>query len=156
MSLHFSKRSDAAPDGALDAETSWEWTLGRYLREAGDPPLFADVSFMNEIFGKSPSDIAYHLATFRRWIAAYDPECRHLMFGTDWTMLGADASFETYTGGVYEFFKSILGFDQQRLDRLFFGNAARFLGLRAGDGARARLLRYYAKHNLPASRLPVL
>lgn len=153
---HFSKRSDAAPDGALDAETSWEWTLGRYLKEAGDPPLFADVSFMTEIFGKSPSDIAYHLSTFRRWIAAYDPECRHLMFGTDWTMLGADASFETYTGGVYEFFKSSLGFDQPRLDRLFFGNAARFLGLRAGDGARARLLRYYAKHNLPASRLPVL
>lgn len=153
---HFNKRSDAAVDGALDAENSWEWTIGRYLREAGDPPVFADVSYLTEIFGKSPGQIASYLATLRRWITAFDPDCRHLMFGTDWTMLGAHSSAETYTINVYEFFKGSLGFDQARLDRLMFGNAARFLGLRVGDGARSRLLRYYAKHNLPASRLPVL
>lgn len=153
---HFSNRSAAAPDGAFDAETSWEWTLGRYIREAGDPAMFADVSFMTEIFGKSPGEMSSYLATFQRWISEFDPECRHLMFGTDWTMLGADASYETYTRNVYEFFRGSLGFDRARLDRLYFGNAARFLGLRAGDKARERLLRYYARHAIPASRLPVL
>jgi hypothetical protein len=153
---HFSKRSEGAPDSALDAETSWEWTLGRCIKEAGDPPLFADVSFMTEMFGKPPAEIDAYLATFQRWIAAFDPDCRHLVFGTDWTMLGAHASYETYTADLYELFRGRLGFDRARLDRLYFGNAARFLGLRAGDGARARLLRYYARHNLPASRLPLL
>ncbi len=153
---HFSNRSAGAPDGALDAETSWEWTLGRYIREAGDPAMFADVSFMTEIFGKSPGEMSSYLATFQRWVSEFDPECRHLMFGTDWTMLGADASYEGYTRNVYEFFKASLGFDRARLDRLCFGNAARFLGLRAGDKTRERLRRYYARHGIPASRLPVL
>jgi hypothetical protein len=111
---------------------------------------------MTEIFGKSPEDMSSYLATFQRWISEFDPECRHLMFGTDWTMLGADASYDTYTRSVYEFFRGSLGFDRARLDRLYFGNAARFLGLRAGDKARERLLRYYARHAIPASRLPVL
>jgi predicted TIM-barrel fold metal-dependent hydrolase len=151
----FEARSASAPTETTLPEASWEWTFGRYLKEAQDPPVFADISYLTEIFDQSPAGLSEYALTFRRWIDAFDPQCRHLMFGTDWTMLGLDPAYEGYTNRVYVFFKESCGFDQVKLNNLFFGNATRFLGLRQSDGTRNRLLRFYDAHNLPRERLPV-
>lgn len=142
--------------GSQLPEASWEWALGRYFKEARDAPVFADVSYLTEIAGKNAQEMAAYTKLTRRWVDEFDPQCRHLMFGTDWTMLGLDASYEGYTRRVYDFFRDGCGFDQTRLDRLFSGNAAHFLGLRKGDTVRARLLKFYRLHNIPTSRLPLI
>lgn len=127
----------------------------RYLKEEPDQNVFADISYLTEITDQAPADLVTYASTFRRWIDEFDPHCRHLMFGTDWTMLGLNVAYDGYTTRVYAFFREMCGFDQGKLDRLFFGNAASFLGLREGDATRNRLLKFYDRHNVPRARLPV-
>lgn len=135
-------------------ESSWEWALGKHLANKPDSLLFADVSYLTEIAGMDSAQLAQYVGVFKRWLAAFDPECRHLVFGTDWVMLGIDSSYADYTRRVYGFFKDSVGLDGPRLQRLFSTNAARFLGLRDGDAARERLLGFYRRHGLPPQRLP--
>ena len=71
-------------------------------------------------------------------------------------MLGMEASYPIFSGGVHEYFKTQVGLDAARLQRLFFGNAIRFLGLRQGDKARARLEHFYDRHGLDKRRLPTI
>lgn len=151
---HFNHRSAGAPHGSALPESSWEWTLGRAIRESNDPPIFADISYLTEVLHGTADQVAQHAAIMRRWIGEFDRDCRHLMFGTDWTMLGVDPAYERYTHGIYEYFRSQCGFDSARLDRLYFGNAARFLGVRQGDAARARIAEFYRRHGVPAKKLP--
>jgi predicted TIM-barrel fold metal-dependent hydrolase len=153
---HFSEVSAATPAGTQLPEASWEWALGRYIKQAGDPPVFADVSYLTEVSGAEPASLEAYAAVLRRWMSEFDPECRHLMFGTDWTMLGLDRSYEDYTARLYAFFRDEMKFDRSRLNRLLFGNAGRFLGLRQDDKARARLLDFYARNKLSPSRLPLI
>ena len=151
---HFAYRAAHAPASTPLPEASWEWALGNYIKSIGDPPVFADISFLTEIFGKSPEELAAYAQKVQRWVQTFDPECRHLLFGTDWSMLGIDADAERFTRGIYDFFRQSCGFDEVRLDRLFFGNAGRFLGLRRGDRTRDRLLQFYARNGIPVARLP--
>lgn len=151
----FAYRSVGAPAGAQLPESSWEWTFGRYLKEAGDPPVFCDISYFTEVAHRTPAETEAYATLFKRWVDLFDQDCRHLVYGTDWLMLGLDDAYEGYTRRTFDFFERIFGKGAPQLDRLFTGNAARFLGLRDGDHARTRLLSFYARHNVPASRLPV-
>lgn len=153
---HYQTKSAGAPSGIQLPEASWEWMLGRYIKQAGDSPVFADISYLSEVAGSDDAGQNLYAKIFRRWIDEFDPECRHLIFGTDWTMLGLDRSYRGYTKNVHSFFKNKVGLDQLRLNRLFFGNAGRFLGLGRDDAARKRLLGFYERNGLPLSRLPVI
>ena len=104
----FAAHSAAAEPGATPLESSWEWTLGRYIAGAGDPPVFADISYFNEIAQRSPAEIAVVCSDFKAWIAKFDPQCRHLMFGTDWTMLGRDPAYQGYTARINRVFQGCL------------------------------------------------
>lgn len=152
----FSAKSVGRPPGSTGDAATWEWTLGRFLRTAPSAPVYADISYLVEIVGRSESEGQKYTNTFGAWISQFDPECRHLMFGTDWTMLALDPAYEGYTERVYRYFQSALGFSSPMMQRLFGGNAAAFLGLRENDGPRNRLLGFYRRHGLPASRLPLL
>ena len=150
---HFQHESAAAPAGATLPEASWEWTLGRYLKRSPDAPVFADISYLNEVAGADAATQRPYAQLFRRWLDEFDPQCRHLVFGTDWTMLGLDRSYQSYTKSVYEFFRDAVKLTPSQLEQLFSGNAGRFLGLREGDAARKRLLGFYDRYELPRSRL---
>jgi len=150
----FDAQSVAAPPGALNEEASWEWTLGRYLRDNPNAPVYADISYLVEIVGKPGSAQADYDRVVKAWVRQFDPDCRHLMFGTDWMMLGIDPAYAGYTERVYSYFSSIFNGDAAKLGRLFSGNAAAFLGLRTNDAVRARLLKFYDKYGMPRSRLP--
>lgn len=143
-----------ALQGIAMPEGSWEWALGQYLKAHPEAPVFADISFLSEIAGKSPVEISRYAAIVRRWIDAFDPTCRHLLFGSDWLMLGASPAYDGYVKRVDAFFRNAVGLDNIQMSRLFNLNAAHFLGLREGDAARDRLRQFYAKHNVPISRLP--
>lgn len=137
-------------------EGSWEWTLGRYLKEQPGAPVFADISFLTEIAGQSAEELAKYAGIVRRWIQEFDPGCEHLLFGSDWLMLGADAAYQGYTQRIATFFRNSVGLDDVRMARLFRVNSARFLGLRDNDPTRTRLLKFYDAHGVPRERLPDL
>lgn len=157
---HFASTSDSEKGKPLP-ESSWEWTLGRHLKANPMAPVFGDISYLSELFGRTDADLSAYTVTLKRWLSEFDPDCQHLMFGTDWTMLGLDKSYDIFSGSVYEYFRTRVftggdGKDAERLKRLFSGNAAKFLSLRAGDPGRKRLEAFYVKNGLPASRLPLL
>lgn len=151
----FSSQSVGAAANAKSPEGTWEWTLGKYLQSNPDSPVFYDISYLTEIAGQSSDELKTYTSTVRRWINEFDPDCRHLLYGSDWLMLGVDPGYETYTQRVYQFFQDMVGLDARRLDRIFRLNAGRFLGLRAGDAARQRLLGFYEAHKIPDTRLPI-
>ena len=70
-------------------------------------------------------------------------------------MLGIDPSYSRYTGSVYDYFRNEVEFDEARLQWLFSGNAAAFLGLHQGELARLRLEAFYRRHGFDATRLAV-
>jgi predicted TIM-barrel fold metal-dependent hydrolase len=150
----FDAVSVGRPDGATGAQASWEWTLGRWLQRNPRATVYADISYLVEIVGRNPADLAKYDATMIEWVSRFDPECRHLMFGTDWMMLGLDKAYEGYTERVYQYFRRNIAFSDAMLSRLFSQNAATFLGLRQGDAARDRLRKFYRRHGLPEDRLP--
>lgn len=150
----FTARSVGSAAGANLPEASWEWTVGRYMKQRPNAPVYYDISYLVEMVGLAQPDYDRYTETLRAWVREFDPDCRHLMFGTDWTMLGLDPSYEGYTARVYDFFEKAVGFDKPRMDRLFWGNAAAFLDLQDTGVARARLLKFYARNGLPESRLP--
>lgn len=137
-------------------EGSWEWALGRYIKEQPHAAVFADISFLTEIAGKSDEELAKYGGIVRQWVEEFDPTCEHLLFGSDWLMLGADPAYVGYTTRINNFFRDIVGLDAKLMAQLFSQNAGRFLGLRKEDFTRNRLLKFYDKHSVPRERLPVL
>lgn len=153
---HFGRFSSRAFENpGILPDVSWEWALGNYVKAHPASLVFGDISYLAEIAGKSDPELGAYARIVRRWIDAFDPDCRHLVFGSDWVMLGAEAIAKNYAQRVRAFFKDYCRLNDAQLRRLFSGNAARFLGLRDGDKPRSRLLDFYNRHRLDPSRLPV-
>lgn len=144
----------AASAQSVMPEASWEWAFGEYVQRNPQAPVFTDFSFLVEIFGKTPEALESYAEWVASWIAEFDPDCHHLVFGTDWLMLGANPNYPHYASSVREFFESRIGLDATRLKRVFFDNAARFIGLREGDQTRIRLEKFYLENGIPFERLP--
>jgi len=151
----FNADSAAKPPGATGVEASWEWTIGRFLAANPAAPVYSDISYLVEIVGKSDADQRQYDRTVAAWVEKFDPQCRHLMFGTDWIMLGLDPAYNGYTERVYKYFRETIGFSEPMLNRLFSENAAAFLSLGKNGLVRERLLKFYRKHQVPEARLPV-
>ncbi len=150
----FSEQSIGFPVGTPLPRGSWDWAFGDFIRRHPDSPVFADLSYFAEISRKSQSELSDYAQLLRTFFDECDPDCRHLMFGSDWIMLGMDSAAKDYASNVYEFFKNQCEFSDDKLNRLFYGNAARFLGLRPNDPTRRRLMNFYRENGLSQSRLP--
>jgi predicted TIM-barrel fold metal-dependent hydrolase len=144
----------AARAGRPLPQSSWDWVFGDYIRENPQAPVYADISYFAEIVGKTDVELKAYADLLRSFLAANDPECRHLVFGSDWIMLGLDASDRSYAARVHHFFKSHCGFDDAMLRRLFFENGVRYLGLNPGGGSRQRLQEFYRENGMSLARLP--
>ena len=148
---HFDAVSNGAPMGTQPPGTSWEWELGRFLKTNPNANVYADCSYFT---GTDPKVDLVLAARVKAWVQEFDPACTHLVFGTDWTMAGLEGSYERYTRNVSEFFSQACGFNEAQLNRLMQGNAAKFLGVRKGDGPRDRINAFYVRHGVPPGKLP--
>jgi predicted TIM-barrel fold metal-dependent hydrolase len=154
----FDERS-ATPVGPTRPEYSWEWTLGAHLqayrREHGrEAPVYADLSYYAEILNGDAAQRARYAGYLKSFVERFDPECRHLLFGSDWMMLGLERGHERYAEVIGGFLAEDCGLDTRQLNRVMYLNACRFMGLFAGDSTRERLERFYVQHNLDTARLP--
>ncbi|THK36413.1 amidohydrolase [Ensifer sp. MPMI2T] len=154
---HFG-RFDARSEGRKERplpEGSWEWALGEFIRTNPRQAVFADISYFSEALSDK-SEVRGPLAnSFKRWMKEFDPRAEHLIFGTDWIMAGQEQGYEHYIQSVNSFLLHDCGLDDEIRDRIFRGNAMKFLPLQRGSKGRGRLLAWYARRGLDPSRLPV-
>lgn len=136
-------------------DDTWEWELGRAIAESklqdGSPgPLFADLGDFHPLFDSwsRRSDPKLYINVIAKkmksWIAQFDPQCEHLLFGTDWSMIVLNTASDGYIDRMEEFFRVKLGLGDQQIANFLFNNAVRFFGLGQGQPARQRLEKYYA------------
>jgi predicted TIM-barrel fold metal-dependent hydrolase len=151
----FDLPSKGAPDDAFP-DKSWEWAIGRHIKQNPLTGVVADLSFFSEVLHANSSERKWLAGSMRRFIDEFDPAIEHLVFGTDWIMLGLDGEYMKYAQSVDAFLRDDCRIDQDARQRIFRGNAVRFMGLREGDGTRRRVLSFYKAHGLDPSRLPVL
>src|SRR5690606_14458071 len=109
----------AAPVGDEPPENSWEWALGAWVEAyrpefgdespgnsrdwshgagleayrqdvGGEAPVFGDISYSSGDLAGSGEDRARFAALLAAFIDRFDPECLHVVYGSDWMMLGAE------------------------------------------------------------------
>jgi predicted TIM-barrel fold metal-dependent hydrolase len=154
---HFGRFEITGPGGAIDLNRlagTWEWEIGRIIKQDRAPNVYADLSYFTWIIGSNTDARQRKLAAeaLKRWFAEFDPECRRILFGTDWAMTAPVRDSEGYLPRMIAFLQDV-GLTEGQLDNVLFSNAVRFFGLRQGDQARSRLASYYAKHKLNAAHL---
>lgn len=152
----FAYASHAFPDPPVGQpppfDQTWESTFGRYVAKHPDSPVFADISYRANIF--HPETRARCAAGIRHYMANYDRDLRHIVFGSDWVMLGIEKGYDDYVATVVRFLQQDCGVDGEKLERVMYRNAARFLALGDDEPGRRRIIAFYARHGLPAERLP--
>ncbi len=136
----FCWREDPLPAGVPASESTWEWTIGRYVRNNPDSHLYMDISYLSEVLDAGSA--RYHADQLKAWIRKCDREARHIVYGTDWIMLGREQEVGTYGSRIARFLGKDCGLDERRIDRIMAGNALRFLGLNAGPTRTRILIRY--------------
>ncbi|MER9877951.1 MULTISPECIES: amidohydrolase family protein [unclassified Mesorhizobium] len=133
---------------------SWEWRLGEFVKAHPRKNVVADISYFSEVLTAKSETRRSLAASFRRWLAEFDPECDHILYGSDWIMLGKEAGYSHYIESINAFLRTDCGLSDDACDKIFRRNALRFLPLAPGSRGRDRLLAYYRKNGLDASRLP--
>ncbi len=154
---HFGRFEISGPSASIDLNrlaATGEWEIGRIIKHDRAPNVYADLSYFTWIIGNDTDARQRKLAAeaLKRWFAEFDPECRRILFGTDWSMTAPVRDSEGYLPRMIAFLQDV-GLTEGQLDTVLFSNAVRFFGLRQGDRARSRLASYYAKHKLNAAHL---
>lgn len=136
-------------------DRSWEWRLGEFIKANPGRNVVADISYFSEALSAGPK-LRYELAGFfTRWLSEFDPGCDHILYGSDWIMLGKEAGYDHYVESINSFLRTDCELSDEVCDKIFRRNALRFMPLERGSRGRERLLGYYAKRGLDPSRLPV-
>ena len=137
----------------MPVERTWEAVFARHVQANPDAPVFGDISYLSEMFHPREQRRIERLMAF---YLQHDPDARHLVFGTDWTMTGIEKKFDDppgYAARTVTFLRNC-GITGEKLERVMHGNAIRFLGLGAGEANRVRLTRFYEANGQSADRLP--
>lgn len=146
------KAADPASGQPPPLNATWEGVIASFVKANPDRPLYADLSYYSSVMNVSPAvrkTFAGHIANYMK----SDPRMRHIVFGTDWIMLGNLPKVDTYAGQIRDFLRTDCGLDDEQMANVMWRNAVRFLGLGAGAQSRKRLETFYAKHGVDAARL---
>jgi len=137
--------------GELDRskiEQTWEWKFGELLRLGHHPYLVADLSYLSEVLyrgAKARRRIGDLETLLKLFVATFDPQVRHIMFGSDWLMLAREPRHQDYISFVRTMAEAVFGTASQKAN-FFGGNAARYLGLGRDQPTRLRLEAYDERH----------
>lgn len=124
---------------------AWEDIIGKIIKDDQREYLFADLSYLSELAIPTDDDerdkrpeILRLLEQFRE---NYDPDVRHLMYGTDWTMTAKELDNNNYLENLETQIR-LADFTDAQLENVYWRNASRYLGLGRGEQTRGRLERY--------------
>lgn len=69
-----------------DLGDTWEWTIGRLVASGQATNLFTDLSYFSHILGQEDTAaLAKAKRSLAKWIEVFDPNCRRLVYGSDWS-----------------------------------------------------------------------
>lgn len=127
---------------------TWEDIIGRTIDHGRRPNLFADLSYLSELVSSDDEDLHRNIrGLLDKWLYIYDRDARHLMFGTDWSMMALERNYNAYVPRIKDEL-SRAGVSEDRQQNIFWRNASRFLGLDRPGKARDRLISYCRKRGL--------
>lgn len=143
----------------------WRASIGQLMDAY--PNVYTDLSYYPEMLmdnfigtGQHCREAAEILEPIRKGFLSGEPgvkRARRILYGSDWSMLSKEYYYADYLPVVAHMYRrKIYGVGQgaEKNARAFLSyNAARFLGLRSGDKARARLEAWYARHGLDPAPL---
>jgi predicted TIM-barrel fold metal-dependent hydrolase len=133
----------------------YETIIGRYIKANPDSHLYMDISYLSEAMSSKPAERQCYADHLAGWVQEYDPKAEHILFGTDWIMVGIEKASDVYTRYVVEFLRKDCHFTVGQVNRILRQNAGRYLGLRDDDKTRNRLLAFYNANSMPPSLLPL-
>ena len=65
------------------------------MSRVGQADVFADIGYLSEVLVDRGTAVAFFEAL--KWFCEqYDPDCRRILFGTDWIMIGQEIGYEHY------------------------------------------------------------
>ncbi|HET9639675.1 MAG TPA: hypothetical protein VFP12_10745 [Allosphingosinicella sp.] len=113
---------------------SWAVTATSRLlaMNQGDDPtnVYADISYMSELLlkrkGKGRARARAFFLQLKGYCDQFDPECRHLVFGSDWIMLAREYRNQEYVAVIRQGMADALWSDQWQ-ENLLHSNLERFL-----------------------------
>jgi predicted TIM-barrel fold metal-dependent hydrolase len=104
---------------------SWDAVIGRYLAEHPNQPVFVDVAFWDKML--DPNVDAKAVADLlKQFFVDSKVGLQHILFGTDWIMLGMSDAYPTYTTTLYDFFVKHCNLGPDAINGIFIDNARRF------------------------------
>ncbi len=143
----------------------WRVEIGKLMDT--HPNVYTDLAHYPEMLmdnftgaGQHCREASQVLTAIRKGFLAGEPgvtRARRMLYGSDWSMLSKEYYYADYLPVLAHMYRRKIysvGAGAEKNARAFLsGNAARFLGLRQGDKARARLKAWYSKHNLDPALL---
>lgn len=132
---------------------TWEDIIGRTIDHERRANLFADLSYLSELVSSDDKTLHTKIRQLLdKWLDDYDPDARHLMFGTDWSMVALEKDYNAYVPRIAEQL-TLANVSDEHQQNIFWRNASRFLGLDRPGPARDRLVAYCNKRGLDSSWL---
>ena len=150
MLAHYGAFKDTTIDPAWK-DAPWpantkEAVIARYLQTARDAPVVVDMSMFTEAITLQGADRDRVITAFGRFMRTVGED--HMVFGTDWTMLGLQKGEEAYDARMLLFLRDA-GLDPDRIDKVLRRNFVRFAGLEPGQPSRQRLDAFNASYGQP-------
>jgi hypothetical protein len=134
-------------------QKTWEWAIGRYVKDNPTCNLYMDISYFSEVLTDGAAERSRIGKSLRSWIDVCDPDVKHILFGTDWTMIGKEPNYPKYVSIVQKFLANDCGLKEAQIDQIMGGNAIRYFGLESSDSTRKRLNKFYEYNKIPSARL---
>ena len=146
----------SCPQDKFSGPPSWEEIIGRTIDHERRPNLFADLSYLSELVSSDDKTLHAEIRQLLdKWLAAYDPDARHLMFGTDWSMMALEKDYNAYVSRIAEQL-TLASVSDEHQQNILWRNASRFLGLDRPGKTRDRLMAYCRKRGLDSAWLAEL
>ena len=128
-------------------QKTWELIFSGLIAGPSGEFVFADLSYLSILLEDTAEAKACRgrLAKLLKehYVAQRDPECRHLVFGSDWIMLGKERNHAEYHDRLARFLRREAGLGDAQLANIFRRNAMRLFALGPGGQGRQRLESFY-------------
>jgi predicted TIM-barrel fold metal-dependent hydrolase len=129
-----------------------EAAIARFLRTAPQAPVFVDISFLSDVLTLQGPERERMVSAFREFMTQGIED--HIVFGTDWTMLGVQRDEDRYNAAISDFWREC-GMNSTQVAKVLRRNFVRYAGLERGSPTRIRLDRFNASYGMP-DRLALL
>ena len=145
---------DGLPPVPPDTHITWTANVASMIQSGKYPNLYTDIGDFAAALDRSPAETANTKLILDKLtlLVTDDPLLKtHIMYGTDWLMLGREPGSLAYYKKMTDHIKTVLNVTD--LNDFLWRNASRYLGLATGNATRTRLANFYTANGANANKL---